>query len=74
MNASLFGIFTPYDIFLNDMYKYHAWNVYLMTLETLAYPFRAFCFIVAISFFFLFFLTLAFPCPRLAVFLAWTAR
>ena len=51
MTASLFGILTPYDIFLNDMYKYHAWNVYLMTLETLEYPFRAFRFIAAIFFF-----------------------
>ena len=48
----LFGIFTPYDIFLNDMYKYHAWIVYLMTSETLVYPFRAFCLIAAILFFF----------------------
>lgn len=51
----LFGIFTPYDIFLNDMYKYHAWIVYLMTSETLVYSFRAFCFIATISFFFFYY-------------------
>ena len=56
MTASLFGISRLYDIFLNDMYKYHAWNVYLMTLEMLEYPFRAFHFSAAISFFNFFYL------------------